>query len=429
MSSAATPRLRSWIDIPPDHDFSIHNLPYGIFDDGRGARVGVAIGDWVLDLVALQRGGLFDATSLAGDDVFEQSTLNAFIARGPRVWSETREWLTGLLSSDNPTLRDHASLRERGLIPRERVRMLLPVNVGDFTDFYASKDHASNVGRMFRDPTNPLTPNWVHMPIGYHGRSSSIVVSGTDIHRPWGQIKPDDAEAPLFGPSKALDFELEVGFFVGKANAPGQAVSASDAPDHLFGMVLVNDWSARDIQRWEYVPLGPFLGKSFATSISPWVVPMAALWPFRVPGPPQDPAPLPHLRTTGPWGLNIELEVLLQTARMAAPQRICAVNFKTMYWNILQLLVHHTSNGTPLRIGDLCASGTVSGPDETSRGSLLELAWKGTRPLALSSGETRKFLEDGDTVILRGWCQGNGYRVGFGDLSGRIIPSEPYRQG
>lgn len=423
MKTPANPVLRSWIDVPADHDFPIQNLPYGVFEDAGGPRVGVAIGDLVFDLSAAHQAGLFDATSLAADNVFARPTLNDFLRRGRAVWTEVRHWVTTLLSADSPTLRDDARTRARVFIPRADVRMRLPVEIGDFTDFYASKDHASNVGSMFRDPANPLTPNWLHMPIGYHGRSSSIFVSGVDVHRPSGQTKADDASVPTFGPSRALDYELEVGVFLGTGNAPGQPIPIEHAADHLFGLVLLNDWSARDIQRWEYVPLGPFLGKSFATSISPWVVTLDALAPFRVPGPAQEPAPLPHLRSPGNWGLDIHLEVHLQTATMREPVRISAVNFRTMYWNLLQMLAHHTSNGTPMRAGDLFGSGTVSGPTPESRGCLLELTWKGAQPLQLPGGESRKFLEDGDTVILKGWCQGSGFRVGFGEVRAKVLPS------
>ena len=427
MTEGGTASLRSWIEVPPEHDFPIQNLPYGVFEADRGPRVGVAIGDLVFDLAAAHDAGFFAATRFAPENVFRSQSLNAFMGAGKSVCSEVRHWITSLLSADNPTLREDQAMRGRLFVHRDAVRMRLPVRIGDFTDFYASKDHASNLGSMFRDPASPLTPNWLHMPIGYHGRSSSILISGEDVHRPCGQTKADDALTPSFGPSKALDFELEMGFFVGEGNAPGLPIPISKASGHVFGMVLVNDWSARDIQRWEYVPLGPFLGKSFATSISPWVVTLDALMPFRVASAVQEPPPLPHLRSEADWGFDIRLEVLLQSAKMAerrmAPLRICSGNFQTMYWNILQMLAHHTSNGTPMRTGDLCGSGTVSGQAEDSRGSLIEITWKGTKPLTLPTGETRKFLEDGDTVTLRGWAQGEGYRVGFGEVRGTILPA------
>lgn len=421
MNSAKTSPLRSWIDVPPDHDFPIQNLPYGVFEDDRPARVGVAIGEFVFDLKAAHDAGLFDGTVVAHENVFDRGSLNAFMALGRHAWSDVRHWLTNLLSADTPTLRDDAALRKRLLIPRASVRMKLPVEIGDFTDFYASKHHASNVGSMFRDPANPLTPNWVHMPIGYHGRAGSVFVSGMDVRRPCGQTKADDAPAPTFGPTRALDYELELGFFVGTGNEPGQPIPIDRAADHLFGMVLLNDWSARDIQRWEYVPLGPFLGKSFATSISPWVVPLDALAPFRVEGPAQSPLPLPHLVGNLSWGLDIELEVLLKSAAMREPARVSRVNFRAMYWSIVQMLAHHASNGTPMRTGDLCGTGTISGETEDSRGCLLELSWKGTKPVHLPGGELRSFLQDGDTVVMRGGCQGDGYRVGFGEVSAKVL--------
>jgi len=298
-----------------------------------------------------------------------------------------------------------------------------PADIGDYTDFYSSREHATNVGSMFRGPDNALMPNWLHVPIAYHGRSSSIVISGTDLHRPRGQIKADAATVPAFGPSRALDFELEMGFLVGPGNPLGRPISVAEAPAHVFGLVLVNDWSARDIQKWEYQPLGPFLGKNFGTSISPWVVTLDALEPFRVAGPVQDPPPLAYLQSGGDWALDIHLEVSLQTERMTQPHVICRSNARHLYWNLCQQVAHHTSNGCNLRPGDLLATGTISGPTPDSYGSMLELAWKGTRPLTLPGGETRTFLLDGDRVTMTGWCQGHGYRVGFGEVSGRVLPA------
>jgi fumarylacetoacetase len=300
---------------------------------------------------------------------------------------------------------------------------LLPVRIENYTDFYSSKEHATNVGVMLRGPQNALMPNWVHLPVAYHGRASSVIVSGADFHRPRGQTKADDAPAPTFGPSRSLDFELEMGFFVGPGNVLGQPVPIEQAAEHIFGIVLVNDWSARDIQKWEYQPLGPFLAKNFATSISPWIVTLDALEPFRVTGPAQDPPPLPYLQTAGPWAYDVHLEVHLQTAALTEPQRICASNAKYLYWNICQQLAHHTVNGCNLRPGDLLASGTISGPAPDSYGSMLELAWKGTKPIVLPSGETRVFLQDGDRVTMTGWCQGQGYRIGFGEVTAKILPA------
>jgi fumarylacetoacetase len=306
------------------------------------------------------------------------------------------------------------------------VQMLLPAAIGDYTDFYSSREHASNVGTMFRGPDKALMPNWLYLPVAYHGRASSIVVSGTDLHRPQGQLPPPMGEtgaAPSLGPTRALDFELEMGFFVGPGNDLGQPIPISAAAEHIFGLVLVNDWSARDIQQWEYVPLGPFLAKNFGTSISPWVVPLAALEPFRTAGPRQEPSPLPYLQSRGDWAFDINLEASLQGTNLAGPQRLCTTNFKYLYWNMAQQLAHHTVTGCNLRPGDLLASGTISGPTPDSYGSLLELAWRGTRPLRLPNGEQRSYLEDGDRVTMTGWCQGQGYRVGFGELTGKILPA------
>jgi fumarylacetoacetase len=304
------------------------------------------------------------------------------------------------------------------------VTMHLPVAVGDYTDFYSSKQHASNVGSIFRDKNNPLLPNWLHLPVAYHGRASSLVVSGTPIRRPRGQTKRPNETTPQFGPSLELDFELEIGYFIGQGNNLGEPISVTDVDRHLFGLVLVNDWSARDVQRWEYVPLGPFLAKNFGTSISPWVVPLAALQPFRSAGPKQDPVPLPYLRVDEAAAYDISLEVKLQTTTMAEAHTISRTNFKEMYWSISQQVAHHTVTGCNLRVGDLLASGTLSGNEKESYGSLLELAWAGKEPIELPTGERRSFLEDGDTVILTGYAQGDGYRIGLGEVRGTILPVE-----
>jgi fumarylacetoacetase len=425
MDPTTDPGLRSWVDVAADSPFPIQNLPYGVFRPRPGdePRVGVAIGDFVLDLAALEFAGLLDAPALRGRGVFGQRTLNDFLALGRPAWRAARAAVSRLLRHDEPALRDNPVLRQSALVPRAGVTMLRPADVGDYTDFYSSREHATNVGIMMRGPDNALQPNWLHLPVAYHGRASSVVVSGTDLHRPRGQTKADDAAAPSFGPSRSLDFELEVGFFVGPGNRLGEPIPIAQAPEHIFGLVLVNDWSARDIQRWEYVPLGPFLAKNFGTTISPWVVTLDALEPFRTAGPVQDPPPLPYLRSPGDWAFDLHLEVYLQTARQDRPQRICASNLKYLYWNVCQQLAHHTVNGCNLRPGDLLASGTVSGPTPDSYGSLLELAWKGTKPLTLAGGEKRAFLQDGDRVTLTGWCQGPGYRVGFGEATGRILPA------
>ncbi|MCA9938439.1 MAG: fumarylacetoacetase, partial [Anaerolineales bacterium] len=302
------------------------------------------------------------------------------------------------------------------------VVMEMPAQIGDYTDFYSSREHATNVGIMFRGRENALMPNWLHLPVAYHGRASSIIPGGIDIHRPHGQTIRDGDAAPTFGPSRLMDFELEMGFFIGPGNDLGHPVPVQNAADHIFGLVLVNDWSARDIQKWEYQPLGPFLAKNLATSISPWVVTLDALEPFRRPSPPQDPAPLPYLRSVGDWAYDIHLEVHLQSEQMAAPHPICRSNFRYLYWNMCQQLAHHTITGCNLRPGDLLASGTISGPSPDSYGSMLELTWRGSQPLALPNGESRKFLQDGDRVTLTGWAQGDGYRVGFGEVSARLLP-------
>jgi fumarylacetoacetase len=320
-------------------------------------------------------------------------------------------------------LRDDAALREQALLPMSEAVMQLPADIGDYTDFYSSREHATNVGTMLRGADNALMPNWLHLPVAYHGRASSIVVSGTDVRRPCGQSKPDKDDAPLFGPSRSLDFELEMAVFVGPGNELGTPIPIGQADEQLFGMVLLNDWSARDIQAWEYVPLGPFLAKNFATTISPWVVTLEALEPFRTAGPVQNPTSLPYLQTSGPGAYDIQLEVLLQSEKMDRPARISHSNFKYLYWSMAQQLAHHTVNGCNLRPGDLLASGTISGPTPDSYGSLLELTWRGSKPLTLPNGDTRTFLQDGDRLTLTGWCQGDGYRVGFGEATGRILPA------
>ena len=412
------PNLQSFVDVPTGSDFPIHNLPYGIFRPSAGARprIGVAIGNEVLDLSVLADRGLLSGTA------FRKPTLNAFMALGRPAWREARQTLTRLLRRDEPTLRDDSGLRDAAFHSMALVEMLLPAAIGDYTDFYSSREHATNVGTMFRGPDNALQENWLHLPVGYHGRSSSVVVSGTDVRRPKGQTKADDAESPIYGPSRLMDFELEMGFFVGPGNALGEPIPIDEAPEHIFGMVLVNDWSARDIQKWEYVPLGPFLGKNFGTSISPWVVTMEALEPFRCAGPAQDdPEPLDYLKNPGDCAYDIPLEVLLQTEQVDAPETIATSNFKYMYWSICQQLAHHTVNGCNAQPGDLLGSGTISGPDKHERGSMLELSWRGTETVELSNGETRKFLADGDTVIMRGRCEADGVRIGFGEVSGKLL--------
>ncbi|RID85409.1 fumarylacetoacetase [Peribacillus asahii] len=418
----------SFIEVKADSHFPIQNLPYGVFQpkNGGSPRVGVAIGDFVLDLSVIEDAGLLNIPELQGKEVFKQSTLNAFMATNRKVWSTVRTSLQKLLGSDEPTLRDNSPLRDQAFYQQKDVEMLLPVEIGDYTDFYASKEHAMNVGIMFRGKENALMPNWLNLPVGYHGRASSIVSSGTDVRRPLGQMKTPESDTPIFGPSLRFDFELEMGWFIGPGNDLGKSIPVDEAEDHIFGLVLVNDWSARDIQAWEYQPLGPFLGKNFATSISPWVVPLEALEPFRVDGPKPEVEQLPYLQQSGKGSFDIQLEVHLRGERMDSPQRICQSNFRYLYWSMAQQIAHHTVGGCNLRTGDLLASGTISGPALESRGSLLELTWGGSEPIQMNNGEPRNWLEDGDELTLTAWCQGDGYRIGFGEVTGRILPALEY---
>ncbi len=433
------PNLRSWVESAndPNTDFPIQNLPFGLFDrfdDGSKRRVGIAIGDYVLDLCECSIADLISIKNnvswiLAGG-------LNLLMDLDRRVGFNLRRQAMELLREGNTTIQDYQKAhpeKYRLLLPISDVRMQTPANIGDYTDFYASIYHATNIGKMFR-PDQPLMPNYKWVPIGYHGRASSIVVSGTPIRRPVGQTKDDNAEAPAFGPSKVLDYELEVGFFVGQGNEQGQPIKITEAEDHIFGLCLVNDWSARDIQRWEYQPLGPFLSKSFATTISPWIVTMEALAPFRAPAfkrPAGDPEPLPYLdspenRERG--GFDIKLEVFISTEQMRekgiAPHRLSSSNTRDLYWTFAQLIAHHTSNGCNLRPGDLLASGTVSGATKDSLGCLIELTGRGAEPINLPTGETRRFLQDGDEVIFRGYCERDGFRrIGFGECRGIVTPA------
>src|SRR5438067_4111673 len=414
--------LRSFVEVLPDSDFPIQNLPFGVFQPKQDKPlVGVAIGDLVVDLSALEELGHFQSPEFQGLKVFSEESLNSFLALGRPAWRKTREVLRHLLAADTPILRDDPVIRARVFHAQRDVVMKLPACIGNYTDFYSSYHHAHNVGTMLRGAENALMPNWKWLPVAYHGRASSIVVSGTEVKRPHGQTKPPDASAPVFGPSKSLDFELETAFFIGPGNPLGQSVSIDQAEDHIFGIVLMNDWSARDIQTWEYQPLGPFLAKNFCTSISPWVVTLEALEPFRKNLSAQDPAPLSYLKRANDFTFDIQLEAHLQTARMREPQTITRTNFQNLYWSIAQQLAHHTVNGCNLQPGDLLASGTISGPTEESRGCMLELTWRGQNPLKLPDAQTRKWLEDGDTLWITGWCQGEGYRVGFGEVSGRIV--------
>ncbi len=416
--------LASWVSIPPNSDFTLANLPYGVFSsENRYRRVGVAIGGQILDLWAVQELGFF-----AGIDLMKTAfalNLNSFIAHGQPAWQAVRQRLTELLHVDFPE-KDRLA---PALVPQADARMHLPVKVGDYTDFYASEYHATNVGRLFR-PEQPLMPNWKHLPVAYHGRASSVVVSGTDFHRPSGQTVPPDSEVPQFGPSKALDFELELAAVVGRETGLGEVVRPTVADDHLFGFVLLNDWSARDIQRWEYQPLGPFLGKNFCTSISPWIVTLAALKPFRVPGPTQDPPVLPYLQTTAPGHFDLHLDVFL-SGNDLPETRISRSNAKFLYWNFAQMLAHHTVGGCPMQVGDLLGSGTISGPTPDSLGCLLEMTQGGKIPLPLGGvgprSAERRYLLDGDTVTLRGHAGVGERRVGFGEMRGTVLPSLEFR--
>ena len=412
--------LKSFIEVHPNSDFPIQNLPYGVFstEPNQKPRVGTRIGDWVVDLSVIDEEKLFDKQY----GFFVDPTLNRFMSAGRDVWREVRQRLISLLSSDSSPLKNDA-MRSRVFLPAKEIQMHLPVDIGDYTDFYASREHATNVGIMFRGKENSLMPNWLHLPVGYHGRASSVILSGEDVRRPRGQVLPANESSPQFMPSRSLDFELEMGFFIGTGNERSEPISIDRAHEHIFGMVLLNDWSARDIQAWEYQPLGPFLAKNFATSISPWVVTMDALEPFRVAGPRQEPTPLPYLQTDSAYGYDIQLEVTLQSESMDMPHTISKSNMKYLYWNIVQQLTHHTVTGCNMRTGDLCGTGTISGPTKDSFGSMLELTWRGEKPITLPNGETRKFLQDGDTVAMKGYCQGDGYRVGFGDVSAKVLPA------
>lgn len=422
MDKTTAPDLKTWVNVRDNSPFPIQNLPYGIFKyENKKPRIGVAIGDYVLDLAFLYRKGYLDNLFL-NENVFKSRSLNKFIALGRAYWTLTRNRISELLREDNLELRSKKEDVKEALIPISEIEMLMPVDVPNYTDFYSSMEHATNVGKMFRPNGDALLPNWKHLPVGYHGRASSIVISGTPIKRPKGQTMPEGAEKPVFGPSKLLDFELEMGFIIGKGNEMGTSITTEDAQSHIFGMVVFNDWSARDIQSWEYVPLGPFLSKNFASSISPWVVTMDALEPFKCAGPKQDPPVLPYLQFTGHQNFDIELEVYIKPER-GEPTLIVESNTRYLYWNVMQQLAHHTVGGCNMQIGDICASGTISGPKANSSGSLLELTWRGTKPITLNDGSERKFLQDGDTVIMRATCKKGNLKIGFGEVVGKIYPA------
>ena len=411
--------MKSWLKVSSKSDFSIYNLPFGIFSTNKkNKRIGVAIGDHVIDLHACNSLDLFKDLNIESH-VFKNIFLNNFIELGKEITSKVREIIQSELTNENSLIKHNSNC----IIPIDSVEMHLPVNIGDYTDFYSSIEHASNIGSMFRDPSNPLLPNWKHLPVGYHGRASSIIVSGKNIHRPKGQIIPLDSETPIFSSSNRVDFELEMGYIIGKNSSLGSSISTTNAEDYIFGKVLFNDWSARDIQKWEYVPLGPFLGKSFASSISPWVVTMEALNPFKVPGPIQEPNVLDYLKFDGLKNYDINLSVSITPEDSNIESIVCNSNFKYMYWNMYQQIAHHTVNGCNLNVGDMMASGTISGHTKDSYGSMLELSWGGKNPIELKDGSTRTFINDMDTVIMKGYCEKNNIRVGFGEVKSKILPS------
>lgn len=421
--AANNPALQSWVDVPNGSDFPIQNLPFGVFKtNSLSPRIGSRIGDSVIDLKSLYVLGYFENLNFEMQD-FDADSLNNLMKKGKKGTRDLRNRLSKLFESGHADLRQNEHHVSQILIPADQVEMLMPIEVGDYTDFYSSREHATNVGTMFRDPNNALLPNWLWLPVGYHGRSSSIIPSGVPVHRPKGQTKPSPDAPPVFGPSKRVDFELEMAFITYDGKPLGDSISTDEAEDYIFGLCLFNDWSARDIQTWEYVPLGPFLAKNFASSLSPWIVTLDALEPFRVPGPSQDPSVLDYLSFSGNKSYDIQLEVYLKPENQEE-NRICVSNFKYMYWNMAQQLAHHTVNGCNIRCGDLMGSGTISGPTQDSYGSMLELAWKGEKPLQLSGGETRVFIQDHDHVIMRGFAEKEGIRIGFGEVNTQLLPAK-----
>jgi len=421
--AANNPSRKSWLNVADNCDFPIQNIPFGVFitkDDI--ITIGTRIGEYAIDLGAFHQLGYFEGIPLT-DDMFMQDSLNDFISDGRKTWRLVRNRIAEVFDAKNASLRDNSKHREVIIFDVNEVEMLLPISVGDYTDFYSSKEHATNVGVMFRGADNALMPNWLHMPIGYHGRSSSVVVSGTKIRRPYGQMLPNGESQPVFGPTKALDMELETAFITTDVNNLGEPISVDEAGEYIFGMVLLNDWSARDIQKWEYVPLGPFLGKSFASSMSPWIITMDALEPFKCDGPKQEVTPLPYLQQkTTENSYDIKLQAAIETEN-GDLNLLTTSNFKFLYWTMAQQLAHHTSNGCNVRAGDLMGSGTISGPTKNSYGSMLELTWGGKEPITLKDGTTRTFFNDGDNVIIRGYCKNDKVRIGFGKCTGKIMPA------
>ena len=413
--------MNSWIDITQNSDFSIYNIPFGVASHNGTTFVATRLGNTIINLSELYTGGYFSELSLS-ENVFDNSSLNPFISCGKITCKATRERLIELLSDEDSRLANDTILRETAFIDAESVEMRMPVEVGDYTDFYSSIEHATNVGKMFRDPENALLPNWRHLPVGYHGRSSSIVVSGIDIHRPNGQTRPNDTQAPVFGPSKRVDFELEMAFITYPGKPLGESIGTDEADEFIFGMCLFNDWSARDIQKWEYIPLGPFLAKNFGSSISPWIVTLEALEPYRMEGPIQQPEVLPYLSYSGKKHIDIKLEVFIQPEGKGET-KVSTSNYANMYWTMNQQLAHQTVNGCNINAGDMYASGTISGPTPDSYGSMLEISWSGSKPVTLEDGSIRTFIEDGDSVIMRGYCQKSDMRVGFGEVRSKILPA------
>lgn len=422
MIRANNPTLKSWVEVPSGSDFPIQNLPFGIFKTADSEpRVCSAIGNYVIDLAKVNDLAFFADLEIP-KSIFYNQYINDFMALGKDKTQAVRNRLSEILDEDE-TKWNSREMSEHIFHKMEEVELLMPIQIGDYTDFYSSIEHATNVGMMFRDPENALMPNWKHLPVGYHGRASSIVVSGTAIKRPKGQQIPKDSKQPVYGPCKLLDFELEMGFVIGKKTNLGDTISTKEAEDYIFGMCLFNDWSARDIQKWEYVPLGPFLGKNFASTISPWIVTMDALEPFRVPGPVQDPPVLPYLEYDGEKNYDIKLSVKIQPEG-SEPTVVSESNFKYMYWNMSQQLAHHTVNGCNINVGDMYASGTISGKTPESYGSMLEISWQGTKSVQMADGTERKFIADGDNVIIEGWCEKDGVRIGFGEAAGKVLPAD-----
>jgi len=420
--TANNPNRKSWLNINKGSDFPIQNIPFGVFITKEDIiTIGTRIGEYAIDLGAFHQLGYFDGIPLT-DDMFMQDSLNDFIADGRKTWRLVRNRIADVFDAENSNLRDNKKHRDIIIFDMNDIEMLLPIDVGDYTDFYSSKEHATNVGMMFRGKDNALMPNWLHMPVAYHGRSSSIVVSGTPIHRPYGQTLPIGETTPVFGPSTKVDMELETAFITTAANNLGEPIPIDEAWEYIFGMVLFNDWSARDIQKWEYVPLGPFLGKNFASTISPWIVTMDALEPFRCESPKQDIAPLPYLQQERKDGsYDIKLEAILETEN-GDLNVLSKSNFKYLYWTMSQQLAHHTINGCNIRTGDMIGSGTISGSTKNSFGSMLELTWAGKEPIKLKDGTQRTFFNNGDTIILQGSCENENVKIGFGKCSGKILP-------